>query len=615
MLIRFLQVFFLSITAQIAYSQFIQQPLQGDHSRREETNSRFRITSTPIDTLPFFDDFAGYHGNPKSQNWEQGGGVFVNNTFGINPPSYHVATFDGLKADGKPYNPKDKYANGLTDNLTSVPLNLEKYEPKDSLYISFFWQAGGHGENPDPSDGDYLALEFKDSSDKWTTIWKEQDINTPFEQVIKPILDPKYFHSTFQFRFQSYGSTFGANDVWNLDYILLAPNRTAADTNYADFAILNTPGSMLKNYSAIPYHQFYNHISSQVKEKLSFKVFNYNVPAELYLMNNDIGQFNTLKNKLDDSLIEDFKIETFAFGKTGNIADWEPDYSKLANLNQPLLLKYHYTPSVTDSSLFSANNTVADSTFILNYFAYDDHSAESSFSLQTRAGVAVAFQSLQPDSIVGVAIDFLPFETDLSGNEFEIFLWNSVTPGKTTESAIASQKVHISYSTPGSIARFYFANPVAINGEFLVGFKSEFNFDRLYVGFDLNNNSSDKIRYMLGDIWYDYKSQSHAPGSIMIRPIFGGDHYVPILVTNKPKPNEDLIVQIYPNPNKGSFTIDGKITEYKVYNLSGLLVEEQKASVYQNSHHVNLDTLPNGVYFIHLTNRENTTVQKIIINK
>ena len=610
---RFLPVFFLFILSQIAVGQISQGPLQADHSRSQVSDSRFRIAATPIDTLPFFDDFTGYRGNPKEQNWEKGGGVFVNNTFGVNPPSYHVATFDGLNADGKPYNPIDKFAKGLTDKLTSVPINLSNYTPEDSLYLSFFWQAGGNGETPDPNKGDYFTLQFKDTANKWNTIWTEQDINTPFQQVLKPIIDLKYFHSAFQFRFQSYGSTFGANDVWNLDYILLAANRSSSDTNYADFAILNTPGSMLKNYSAIPYRQFYNHLSAQVKDNVSFNVFNYNVPSELYLMNNDIGNFNTLKNTLDDELIEEFKIETFAFGKQGNTATWVPDYSKLANLNKPLLLKYSYTPSVTDSILFSSNNKVEDSTFILNYLAYDDHSAESAIDFKNRIGMAVSYQTLEPDSIVGLAIDFLQFENDLSGNEFEIFLWNSVTTGKTDESVIASQKVTFGYSNAESIAKFYFTKPVAVNGTFLAGFKSEFLFDRQYVGFDLNNNSSDKIRFKINDIWYSFNDLGFAPGSIMIRPIFGGNHYEPILDTKKPFGN--IQVNVFPNPNSGKLYIKGSVTGLKVYNPAGILVVDQKVSEYETNHEISLENQPNGVYFLHLTNQENSTIEKIILNK
>src|SRR5215217_3006858 len=46
-------------------------------------------------TLPFFEDFAAYTGAASIQNWQRGGGVYVNNQYGLNPPSLHVATFDG----------------------------------------------------------------------------------------------------------------------------------------------------------------------------------------------------------------------------------------------------------------------------------------------------------------------------------------------------------------------------------------------------------------------------------------------------------------------------------------------------------------------------------------
>ena len=63
--------------------------------------------------LPFFDDFADNATRPPAlaslpdpARWAGSGGVDVNNTVARNQPSLYVATLDGLRASGTPYDPE-----------------------------------------------------------------------------------------------------------------------------------------------------------------------------------------------------------------------------------------------------------------------------------------------------------------------------------------------------------------------------------------------------------------------------------------------------------------------------------------------------------------------------
>ncbi len=600
--------------AQISVHPLINNPAQ----QNEPDHSRHRVAATPIDTLPFFDDFAGYTGQPDPAKWEKEGGVWINNSYGVNPPSIHVATFDGLNYRGAPYNPSNQYARGQADRLTSVPLNLSGYTAGDSLYLSFFWQAGGLGENPDPSDGDYLRLDFKNSSNIWTTVWQAQDISTPFIQHIMPILDPLYFHESFQFRFQNYGSTAGAYDVWNLDYVLLSPGRTKADTNYADMAIQTSPGSILKDYSALPYLQFFNHLDNVVKDKLSFRVYNFSTPDELYLMDNPPEKLNKLLDATTGDVLDEFIVQGYAFGKTHNTIDWTPDYDPLRGMDKPMILKYVIDPEVTDSSLFKANNMVKDSTFLLNYMAYDDHSIEAVLSLENiKAEVGVQYTSLQPDSIIGIAIDFQPYRNTWYDMPLEICLWKSLTAGTDSEDLIASHATRLSYSDANSIAKFYFDKPYRVDGSFYIGFKGDFTSKIIDIGFDIHNNTKDKILYkestrISSTTWQNYPA-TDIDGSVLIRPIFGGAHYAAMPPMGITRTLEVLQANIFPNPSSGNVSISGPVQKLTLHNAAGVKIMTETYSGTDETRVIELSRLPAGIYYMLLSGRDSFTTKKLIL--
>jgi len=50
--------------------------------------------------LPFFDDFSSSSAFPDTSKWFSGSGTYVNNRFCVDPPTYNVATFDGLSESG-----------------------------------------------------------------------------------------------------------------------------------------------------------------------------------------------------------------------------------------------------------------------------------------------------------------------------------------------------------------------------------------------------------------------------------------------------------------------------------------------------------------------------------
>lgn len=66
-------------------------------SYQQENLSIFKndFSSKKALTLPFIDDFSQQHYYPDASKWENNN-VYINSSYPVNPPSYGVATFDGL---------------------------------------------------------------------------------------------------------------------------------------------------------------------------------------------------------------------------------------------------------------------------------------------------------------------------------------------------------------------------------------------------------------------------------------------------------------------------------------------------------------------------------------
>jgi len=124
----------------------------------------FKVVRTAPIKLPFFDDFKQKGIFPDTARWMDNY-VFINTDFPVFPPSWGAATFDAIDANGDIYGE----ANPLqfqADILTSKPIRLDTIfdqvkraiTPADSVYLSFYYQPQGRGNDPQPLDS--LVLEF-----------------------------------------------------------------------------------------------------------------------------------------------------------------------------------------------------------------------------------------------------------------------------------------------------------------------------------------------------------------------------------------------------------------------------------------------------------------------
>ncbi len=352
--------------------------------------------------LPFLEDF--YYATeshlPSSEKWTDSL-VYVNTGFPIAPPSIGVATFDGLNQNGYPYEPN--YPNPSesrpADTLSSQGINLFQsgsiiLQASDSIALSFYYQARGNGENPET--GDSLILDFYKPADSvWVNrIWYEKGNSSPntndtaFKRAFIWITDASYLKDNFKFRFRNKASTTGNFDHWHLDYVYIDKNRSMkGDTVYNDLTFAHVPSSFLKNYSAMPYHQ-YKPEDMAVKNSVRIKnngpqAINMSYECQFYDKNNTL-------------------LHTYPGGADGNLAPFKPNgYSQFSAHANPA---FNYTfATMPDSADFRIkhilfrtqgnspdfilnNDTIYQKQIFRNYYAYDDGGAEGGYYVSAVKG-------------------------------------------------------------------------------------------------------------------------------------------------------------------------------------------------------------------------------------
>ena len=574
--------------------------------------------------LPFFDDFS----NPRRWLGAQGGpcndtvyptnpavypnnllwcdrGAYINATYPDNPPSYGVATLDGLNSNGKPYNESAPY--GPADTLTSKPIFLGG-TLSDSIFLSFFYQPGGRGDSPETQDS--LLLQFRRSDSSWVTVW--QTINSdgaipdPFRLAMVNATSPDYQYDGFQFRFRNYANRSGNNDHWHIDYILLDEDRDRGDTLFRDVSFSEPPPSMLKRYHSMPWKQFKNAQTGALRNTMEARVYNL---------------FNTANNtNFQDSLIETSSGSLIGLTASESAAIPAQGYYTYFHDNQEVPGS---TPGFEEDSLSltwrlrlrpsgdidAFNDTLLVQQNFYNYFAYDDGSAEKAYGLiGTGARLAYRFEATEPDSIYAVYIHWAFVTGGLGDKFFSLLVFQDIdTTGATDNDSILYQEDFLVPKYPDSVNGWWIYNleqPVPVNGIFYIGWLQSQE-DILNVGFDQNTVSNNQLYYDLGDSWI----QSSLFGSVMMRPQTGPNYRVyPTLGVQEPAPYRNDI-RIWPNPASEMLYFQigtepgSRSYRYQIHDLTGRLCSHGIAS----GGEISTSALNPGMYFLQITHPNGPT--------
>lgn len=583
------------------------------------------LVSAQVQTLPFFDDFSNSRIYPDSTKWMDRN-VYINSGFPKNPITHNAATLDVLDENGCVY----EYAISnpfIAEYLTSATIRLDSVfeptpkalSPSDSLYFSFFYQPQGNGNPPEPQDS--LVLEFgriEELDTIWEHAWstpgmtlshflQENDSNY-FKQVMIPITDLRYFTSTFCFRFYNYASILnssqpsgrGNEDNWNIDVVYLDYNRSFNNTSYPKISFAGTAPSFLKRYQSMPYRHY-----------RANPVANIAVDYEIHASNLD---------NLSHDLQYYYTIDQVA-------GTQHSSYTEPLPFNAEPLAYCQSYPSIVDV-LFNLNYDRDTSSYIIrhylvdntctppmidslvchqgfyNYFAYDDGSPERGYGVEPAGGAfAVRFDLAEMDTIRGVQLLFNHTLHDANSNYFDIVVWkdNNGKPG--------DELYRLSSCKPRWEDQLYkfvyypFDRLIKHNGAFYMGLVQQTG-GVINIGFD---SSIDNSQYNFINVTGSWQ-QSADPGSIMIRPVVGGNYFIGV--------DEQLVeqdVRIYPNPASSSIHIDGVSngTSIAVYDIMGRQVMQE---AFRNE--LSVSHLSNGLYLLNITTAEgNVITKKIMVNQ
>ncbi|MGN7888995.1 T9SS type A sorting domain-containing protein [Dyadobacter sp. 22481] len=596
------------VQSQVALAQLrivpIDQARYGEGS--EEAGVENLRTQASLN-LPFFDDFSTTKTlSPNTRYWLPGSGVYINNTLTNSHPSVNVATFDGLNANGFPYNLVNPLTQGYTDTLTSQPINLNGKAAADSVYLSFYWAAKGLGELPDSSD--YLQLEFFSKTQEWVPVWTQQGykVDTLFHQQFVAIKDPSYLHDAFQFRFRSYGRSSGPYDTWHLDYVYLNTKRSVKQPYLFDVAMRKPVSNILKKYTAMPLRQYRVSPAAATADSVKTDIVNhfnnFNVLTSTYTLT-DAQRGTEFARVVQRSIV----VQALKS---------QPLRAKIAPVNaaaqlDSLHLISKFFVATTDTipgANLKTNDTITVRAALTDYFAYDDGSAEYGVQVNQKLGrVAVRYVLAKADTIGGVRMSMVSFNKDISGQGFTIQIYNS--KGGKPDQVIAQRSVAVRYpAARDGFIDYAFAVPVAVADTFYVGWL-QINDQPVTVGFDRNSFlGSSAVYYNLGTEW---AKETSLKGSIMIRPYLGKKAQG-IITGNEPVDAVNAI--FYPNPARGEVRWNNRsLKKIEVYSTGGNLVHALEPV--RNQQSATVEHLNQGIYIFKAMDGKRSFVQKMLISK
>ncbi len=597
-------VFLIILLIQFSVSaQLIMKPIP-----QKQFANRKNTTDTTI-TLPIYEDFS--RGNTPDPNiWEFGSSVQISPTAGLNPPTINVAVMDGVDALGVPYDITSGRTNPA-DSLISYPIAMTRVpvNKRNTIYMSFFWQAKGLGEMPDETDS--LTLQFLNSD----SVWVHQNINTEdffnhglvggenalkfdpedttqliFQQVILPITDNSYHHDNFRIKFQNYGSTQGPFDSWILDYIYINYDRGPDSIYYRDRAMTMLPTSPFGEFYSVPFDHYEENSgiftngmimeSNYLQEPLTPQALSFDVNI-LDANKNIVGQINRETEILGGSTMQRIKFSSAPL----NISDYFATNDTLQFYVQAILISGDTTvPNSNHLYSYQHNDTISRSYTLERHYAYDDGTAEFAAGISINQGrLVVAYPIHSRDTLTHIDINFPQIVPGQNADQLDILVLKDLSG--SDESVLVNQQGYrlTQASELNEFTRIKLKVQPIVEDTIYIGFEQKVN-RYVPVGLDKNTDFSSRIYTRIDEEWEQNESVA---GTLMIRPVFG-EPFLPV----SSKDQLEEVITLYPNPARSRLHIKGGSFEsIKVFDLRGV---EQSVTVTNDT--IDIQQLQSGIY-------------------
>lgn len=583
------------------------------------------VSAQAVQTLPFYDDFSSSNIYPDSTKWMDRN-AYINSGFPLNPVTRNAATLDVLDEYGEVYD----YAISnpfIAEYLSSTTIRLDSVfeptpralTPADSLYFSFFYQPQGNGNPPENPDSLVLEFGFLEELDTiWNHVWSipgrtlsqflQENDNNYFKQVMIPITDPKYFTSNFFFRFYNYASIVSQSqpssrsneDNWNIDVVYLNYDRSIHDTSYPKICFTGQAPSFLNRYQSMPYKHYRANPTASIAEN-----------PLLHFSNLD-NQNHTLKYSYTVEQVNG--VQSYAYVNDDPIEIDSATYCEPYSTTVYKLFAIDYD---RDTTSFIIRHYISDSTVnppmvdslvytqgLYNYFAYDDGTPELGYGVEPSGGAfAVRFDLNELDTLRGVQILFNHTLNDANYNYFDIVVWKD-NDGKPGDEVYRLSNLKPRWEDHIYQFSYYkFDRLVKLNGTFYIGIVQQSS-GLINIGFDSSRDNSQYNFYNDDGSWH----QSLMAGSIMLRPVVGGDYYIDvdeIAATSQ--------VRVYPNPASSTIHIDGldNGATVNLYDITGRMVMH---STFTGE--LSVSQLTSGLYLLNITTTDGIVIsKKIMVNQ
>ena len=604
--------FFLLLTLAVIHSKAFAQLQQLTVNRNEyvgkNVNAGSRVLADTLQ-LPFWDDFST--AVLDSTKWINEG-ANITQGVGIDAPTIGCVLLDGTQANGRPYS-TDIRQQGVSDQFTSQVINLAQIPApeQESVFLSFFWQAGGNAELPDQND--LLELLFLDSLGNWNQVWRKQGGETTqeFKQEILQV-SGIYFHDHFQFKFQNSGRLAGPFDSWLIDYVYLNSKRSNTDLNYPDRALTKLNSNFFGKYAAVPLYEFnaapdafLNPVSNQFNNLNDrFRAMEFTVQLrdktgqETIMDLNGNTPFNPVplaKERRDFTSSTPIK---WTFGELEEPTDLE-SFVFLSSGDNYLIDEISDTDTTYHQSIdFRVNDTIRTVIPLRDYFAYDRGTVDYAAGINQRSGmVAIKYNSSTAAYINGISINFT--NAGQRGTAVDLMVWSSLDePPLVSKEVIIQEKPNLDDFTYYSLD-----TAILLSDIFYVGF-TQFTNEFVHIGLDKSNDTSEEVFYNTTGEW---QPNTEVKGSLMIRPHFQ---------TNAPMPTENveaIPIKAYPNPaTENKVYLEGEIELVKMYDAFGReininIIPSEKGKI------INFTGSQKGVYLIKVWNKNTSQSIRILV--
>ena len=139
-------------------------------------------------------------------------------------------------------------------------------------------------------------------------------------------------------------------------------------------------------------------------------------------------------------------------------------------------------------------------------------------------------------------------------------------------------------------------------------FRSQISKVRINIGFDINNDNSDRIYYNFGGVW----NNTSLSGTLMMRAVFKTplDRYI----LSEEQVNKTIIqsqfdVEVYPNPFENIIYFNSKEPlNVSCFDISGKLI--LSSTIYNE---LDLTHFKDGIYLLQISNNSGEKITKKII--